>query len=82
LTLYRMQERAQEALDKGDVRTATRRLENLATRLMEMGELELAAQAQMEAQQVSFTHSLSDVGRKTLKYQTRSLLMNALEENR
>ena len=82
LTLYRMQERAQEALDKGDVRTATRRLENLATRLMEMGELELAAQAQMEAQQVSYTHSLTDAGRKALKYQTRSLLMNALEENR
>ena len=82
LTLYRMQERAQEALEKGDVRTATRRLENLATRLMEMGELELAAQAQIEAQQVTYTHSLSDGGRKSLKYQTRSLLMNALEENR
>ena len=82
LTLYRMQERAQDALDKGDVRTATRRLENLATRLMEMGELELAAQAQMEAQQVTYTHSLSDAGRKSLKYQTRSLLINALEENR
>lgn len=81
LTLYRMQERAQQALDKGDVRTATRRLENLATRLMEMGELELAAQAQIEAQQVSYTHSLSDAGRKTLKYQTRSLLIGALEEN-
>ncbi len=82
LTLYLMQERAQEALDKGDVRTATRRLENLATRLMEMGELELAAQAQIEAQQVVYTHSLSDAGRKSLKYQTRGLMMNALEENR
>ena len=82
LTLYTMQERAQEALEKGDVRTATRRLENLATRLMEMGELELAAQAQIEAQQVVYTHSLSDAGRKNLKYQTRGLMMNSLGESR
>lgn len=82
LTLYTMQERAQEALEKGDVRTATRRLENLATRLMEMGELELAAQAQTEAQQVVYTHSLSDAARKNLKYQTRGLMINALGEKR
>jgi Ca-activated chloride channel family protein len=82
LTLYTMQERAQEALEKGDVRLATRRLESLATRLMEMGELELAAQAQIEAQQVIYTHSLSDGARKSLKYQTRGLMMSALEETR
>jgi Ca-activated chloride channel family protein len=74
LTLYRMQERAQEALESGDVEEATRRLEHLATRLLEQGEEELAKQAFAEAQQVAYTNNLSDKGRKALKYQTRFLL--------
>lgn len=74
LTLYRLQERAQEALESGDVQEATRRLENLATRLLERGEDELAMQARAEAQQVAYTSSLSDKGRKALKFQTRYLL--------
>lgn len=76
LTLYRMQERAQEALERGDVQEATRRLENLATRLMDLDQPELALQARAEAQQVAYTSSLSDKGRKALKFQTRQLLLN------
>jgi Ca-activated chloride channel homolog len=74
LTLYKMQERAQQALDDGDVRQATRHLENLATRLTAMGETELAQHARTEAQQVAHTAMLTDRGKKTLKYQTRALL--------
>jgi hypothetical protein len=33
-----MQEKAQEAIAKGEIREATRRLENLATRLLENGQ--------------------------------------------
>lgn len=80
LTLYRMQERAQEALASGDVKEATRRLENLATRLLAMGEDELAQQAQAEARRVAHTSNLSDKGRKTLKYQTRFLLLGPSAE--
>jgi Ca-activated chloride channel family protein len=80
LTLYRMQERAQEALASGDVREATRRLENLATRLLAMGEEDLAQQARSEAQRVAHTSSLSDKGRKTLKYATRFLLGSGIDE--
>jgi Ca-activated chloride channel homolog len=75
LTLYRLQERAQQALEKGDVVEATRRLENLATRLLDMGEEELAGQVRLEASRVAHTNALSDKGRKTIKYQTRFLLM-------
>jgi len=81
LTLYRMQERAQEALASGDVREATRRLENLATRLLAMGEEELAHQARAEARRVAHTSNLSDQGRKTLKYQTRFLLLGPATED-
>lgn len=81
LTLYRMQERAQEALASGDVKEATRRLENLATRLLAMGEEELAHQARAEARRVAHTSTLSDAGRKTLKYQTRFLLLGPSNED-
>lgn len=80
LTLYRMQERAQEALQRGDIREATHRLERLATRLLEIGEPELASQARDEAQRVARTSQLSDRGRKTLKFQTRYLLEPVAEE--
>ncbi|MBK8025979.1 MAG: VWA domain-containing protein [Chloroflexi bacterium] len=81
LTLYRMQERAREAIDRGDAKEATRRLENLATRLLEQGQEELAQQALAEARQVAYTSTLSDKGRKTLKYQTRSLLLGSGTSN-
>ncbi|MEP7291032.1 MAG: VWA domain-containing protein [Chloroflexota bacterium] len=74
LTLYRLQERAQEAVDSGNVKEATRRLENLATRFLEHGQSDLAQQALAEAQQVASTSALSDEGRKSLKFQTRYLL--------
>lgn len=76
LTLYRLQERAQEALEVGNASEATRRLENLATRLLEMGHAELAEQAKVEANRVKQTQELSERGRKTLKYQTRLLLLS------
>nr|MBA3872850.1 hypothetical protein [Anaerolineae bacterium] len=80
LTLYRMQERAQEALATGDIQEATRRLENLATRLLAIGEESLAHEARAEAHRVAHTSNLSDQGRKTLKYQTRFLLLGSSED--
>lgn len=80
LTLYRLQERAQEALEGGNASEATRRLENLATRLLEMGHPQLAEQAREEADRVKHTQELSERGRKTLKYQTRLLLLSDSDE--
>ncbi len=77
LTLYRLQERAREALENGDVAEATRRLENLATRLLAMGEEDLANQALSEARRVAHTNTLSEAGSKVLKYQTRFLLLGS-----
>jgi Ca-activated chloride channel homolog len=80
LTLYQLQEKAQDALDNGNPNEATRRLENLATRLLSMGQEELANEASAEARRVSHTHKLSSRGQKTLKYQTRHLLLDASTE--
>ncbi len=74
LTLYRMQERAQEALENGDIETATRTLANLSTRLLEIGEGDLANTAREELKKVVATSRLSIEGKKALKYQTRYLM--------
>ncbi len=79
LTLYRLQERAHEALESGNAAEATRRLENLATRLLAMGKDDLAQQARIEVDRIKNTQELSERGRKTLKYQTRHLLMDGAE---
>ncbi|MBC8172160.1 MAG: VWA domain-containing protein [Anaerolineae bacterium] len=81
LTLYRLQERAQEALERGDIAEATKRLENLATRLLALGQSDLANQALQEAQRVAHTSGLSEQGRMTIKYQTRHLLLNSNNES-
>ena len=75
LTLYRMQERAQEAIARGNIQEATRRLQNLATRLLENGQETLAHAAIAEAHRVARTTMLSEEGQKTLKYGTRALLL-------
>jgi Ca-activated chloride channel family protein len=73
LALYRLQDRAREALEAGDVAEATRKLEYLATRLFESGQEGLAQTAMLEAQTVAKTQHLSDQGAKQLKYGTRAL---------
>lgn len=75
LTLYRLQEKAQEAMERGDVDEATRKLEYLATRLLDLGETELGRQTMAEAQHVMQTRAFSDeTSKKTIKYQTRALI--------
>lgn len=74
LTLYRIQEKAQQSLQAGNVAEATRRLENLATRLLASGQDDLAQMAIIEARRVASTNLLSEEGRKTLKFGTRLLL--------
>lgn len=81
LTLYRLQERARESLESGNVHEATRRLENLATRLLELGQGDLANQALSEARRVAHTSALSEQGSKNLKYQTRYLLLGDSTED-
>ncbi len=73
ITLYRMQERAWDALESGDVNTATRQLEMVATRLFDLGEVQLARSAMLEAGRIAKGGDPTARGRKELKYGTRSL---------
>jgi Ca-activated chloride channel family protein len=73
ITLYRMQERAWSALSAGDSDRATSQLEMVATRLLEMGEKQLARAAMLEAGHVASKGHPTARGRKRIKYGTRSL---------
>jgi hypothetical protein len=77
--LYRLQERARDALASGNIAEATRSLQHLATRLFEAGEEELGQAALSEAHQVASTQLLSDEGAKRLKYGTRALFTSEVK---
>jgi len=74
LMLYRLQDKAREAIEGGDIPQATRSLEYLATRLFEAGEEDLGNAALHEARRIAHTQVLSEEGAKKLKYGTRALM--------
>jgi Ca-activated chloride channel family protein len=76
LAIYRMQEQAYDALEGGDPQTASQKLEVVATRLLDLGELDLANAARLEAGRLLRSGSLSPAGRKKIKYGTRSLTIS------
>jgi Ca-activated chloride channel family protein len=80
ITIFQMQEGALQALEKGDVAGATHRLETMATRLLDMGEHQLARAALLEAGRLARSGSLSPAGRKAIKYGTRSLILASPKE--
>lgn len=73
LAIFKMQEKAMEDLENGQVNAATQRLETMATRLLNLGETDLARAALLEAGRLARTGGLSSEGRKKIKYGTRSL---------
>lgn len=74
LTLYRMQEQAQKELKAGHAKEATRRLQNLATHLLSLGESDLALAVLKEVDNINNSRNLSEEGIKRIKYGTRSLI--------
>jgi Ca-activated chloride channel family protein len=77
LTLYRIQDRARQAIATGDFEKATEHLNNLATNLFSQGEKDLARTVLEEAENLERGQTLSEEGKKRIKYGTRSLLLPA-----
>ncbi|MBN1660957.1 MAG: DnaJ domain-containing protein [Anaerolineae bacterium] len=73
LTIFKMQERAMDDIEQGHIEPAVARLKTMATRLLDIGEVELARAALLEAGRLSQTGSLSASGRKKIRYGTRGL---------
>jgi Ca-activated chloride channel family protein len=82
LTLYRMQEKAQDELDKGDTVKASRHLQYLATHLLSRGQRDLANAVLKEADNIQKKKHFSEEGDKRIKYGTRSLLLPPGMENK
>lgn len=73
LSVFRLQERAWNALEAGDPETATQYLQSAATRLFDMGYKELGQAAMLEVNRLARGTSPSESGRKQLRYGTRAL---------
>jgi Ca-activated chloride channel family protein len=72
-TTFKLQTRALQASMAGDVTGATRNLRAVATRLLAMGEAELAQAAEQEAQLLESQGQMSPAGTKKLAFDTRRL---------
>jgi len=82
LTLYRMQEDAKADLEQGRIKEATTKLNHIATHLLTQGKPELAKTIALEADRAQTKQSLSDEGKKRIKYGTRGLMLpNGLHED-
>lgn len=75
LTLYRMQARAQQYFAEGKAEQAGRYLNNLATQLFSHGAYDLARTVLQEVDNIRHEQSLSENGKKQIKYGTRALLV-------
>lgn len=73
VSAYKLQTRALEDVERGDVAGATVKLRAAATRLLGLGEDELAQAALQEADNLDQQGELSATGTKKLRYETRRL---------
>lgn len=73
VTAYRLQEAAWEDVGRGNIEQATRRLNAAATRLVQMGEEDLARVIEEEARRMTRTGRTSAAGKKEIVYGTQRL---------
>lgn len=79
VTAFKLQTRALAEAEVGNVAGATQKLRAAATRLLDLGELELAEKTQKQAEQLEQGAQLSAESQKELRYATRRLTQK-LEE--
>ena len=80
INLYFMHEHARLEMAEGDIISATRHMENLATHLFRKGEDDLAQTVLNEVAYIHRNQTFSEDGEKRIKYGTRSLLLPAGNE--
>jgi Ca-activated chloride channel family protein len=78
-TTFKLQTRALQASMVGDVAGATRNLRAMATRLLNMGETELAQAAEEEAQAIEQGGQTGGARTKRLAFETRKLALPEAE---
>jgi Ca-activated chloride channel homolog len=73
VTAFKLQTRALEDAQRGDIPGATKKLQAAATRLLDMGETELAQTIQAQAQQLAQQGQVLPETAKAARYKTRKL---------
>ena len=73
VTAFKLQTRALEEAKMGNVEGASQKLRAAATRLLEIGEKDLAQSALEEAENLETSGQMSSHGTKKLRYETRKL---------
>jgi Ca-activated chloride channel family protein len=73
VTAFKLQTRALDEARMGNVAAATQKLRAAATRLLELGETDLAQAASAEADNLAQSGQMTAAGTKKLHYQTRKL---------
>ncbi len=81
LSLYRLQEMARKDIKNGDIGKATSRLKNLATQLLTSGETALAQTVMLELDQIHSSQQMDPDAEKRIKYGTRALLLETIDED-
>ena len=80
VTAFKLQTRALDEAKLGNIKGATQKLRAVATRLLEMGENELATAAQEEAKRLEQGQEMSSEGTKKLQYETRKLTQKLMDD--
>ncbi len=73
VSAFQLQARAWQEIADGDIVSGTKRLAAVSTRLLNMGEVDLAAQVKQEVQNLTARGVSSSQGKKKIKYGTRGL---------
>jgi Ca-activated chloride channel family protein len=73
VTAFKLQTRALDEASMGNITGATQKLRAAATRLLDLGEADLAQAARQEADNLERSGQMSAGGTKKLRYQTRKL---------
>lgn len=81
VSAFKLQTRALEEASLGNIPGATQKLRSAATRLLNIGEVELASTAMQEADKLEQSGSMSAGGTKRLAYGTRKLAQVDLDKN-
>jgi len=71
VTAFKLQTRALQDAEKGNVRGATQKLRSAVTMLLNQGEADLAQTLQKEADKLQQQGQLSSEGKKTIKFKSR-----------
>jgi Ca-activated chloride channel family protein len=71
ISAFKLQTRALQDLQSGNVASATQKLQSAVTRLLNQGEVELAQTMQEEVNNLEQGKQLSSEGQKTIKFGTR-----------